>query len=51
VKRLIEMHGGQVTASSGGTRAAGFDDHLVKPVEIKALQEALARPRAEGLQL
>jgi CheY-like chemotaxis protein len=25
------------------TRAGGFDDHLVKPVEMRALQEALAR--------
>jgi CheY-like chemotaxis protein len=27
---------------------AGFDDHLVKPADLRALQEILARPPSEG---
>ena len=41
--RLVALTGYGQTEDRQRTRAAGFDDHLVKPVDMKALQEALAR--------
>jgi CheY-like chemotaxis protein len=40
--RLVALTGYGQTEDKQRTRAAGFDDHLVKPVEMKALQAALA---------
>ena len=41
--RLVALTGYGQAEDKQRTRAAGFDDHLVKPVEMRALQEALAR--------
>jgi CheY-like chemotaxis protein len=42
--RLVALTGYGQAEDKQRTSAAGFDDHLVKPVEMRALQEALARP-------
>jgi PAS domain S-box-containing protein len=41
--RLVALTGYGQAEDKQRTQAAGFDDHLVKPVEMKALQETLAR--------
>jgi CheY-like chemotaxis protein len=44
--RLVAMTGYDGEADQQRSRAAGFDAHLVKPVEIAALQEVLTDPNA-----
>jgi PAS domain S-box-containing protein len=44
--RLVALTGYGQTEDKQRTRAAGFDDHLVKPVEMRALQEAMARTKS-----
>ncbi len=49
--RLVAMTGFDSEADRQQSRAAGFDAHLIKPVEITALQELLAEsaePHAAG---
>lgn len=43
--RLLAVSGYGQADDLGRSRAAGFDDHLVKPVELEALQRALAAAR------
>ncbi|HUO67050.1 MAG TPA: ATP-binding protein, partial [Gammaproteobacteria bacterium] len=40
--RLIALTGYGQESDKSRTRAAGFDEHLVKPVELRRLQQALA---------
>lgn len=50
LRRDPELHGMRIVAVSGygeesdriKSRAAGFDDHIVKPVDIPSLERALA---------
>lgn len=41
--KLIALTGYGQTEDRQRTQAAGFDDHLVKPVELETLQAALGR--------
>jgi CheY-like chemotaxis protein len=41
--RLVALTGYGQTEDRERTRAAGFDDHLVKPVDLAALERALPR--------
>jgi PAS domain S-box-containing protein len=41
--RLIALTGYGQESDKSRTRAAGFDEHLVKPVELRILHDALAR--------
>ena len=41
--KLIALTGYGQTEDRQRTQAAGFDDHLVKPVELETLQSALGR--------
>jgi CheY-like chemotaxis protein len=40
--RLIALTGYGQESDKSRTRAAGFDEHLVKPVELRNLHQALA---------
>ena len=42
--RLIALTGYGQATDRARTRAAGFDDHLVKPVEVQALKRSMAGP-------
>jgi signal transduction histidine kinase len=42
--RLVALTGYGQTEDKARAFSAGFDDYLVKPVDVRALQEALARP-------
>jgi CheY-like chemotaxis protein len=44
--QLVALTGYGQSEDKQRTRAAGFDDHLVKPVEMKTLRAALARTRS-----
>jgi CheY-like chemotaxis protein len=44
--RLVALSGYGQAEDKKRARVAGFDDYLVKPVELPALQRALARSRA-----
>ncbi|WP_272428115.1 ATP-binding protein [Polyangium jinanense] len=48
--RLLALSGYAQPGDRDRTRAAGFDEHLVKPVDMKTLHAALSgvRPRHEG---
>jgi CheY-like chemotaxis protein len=46
--RLVALTGFGNDDARRRTREAGFDDHLVKPVDLPALQELLARPMVRG---
>jgi CheY-like chemotaxis protein len=48
--RLIAVTGYGQAADRGRARAAGFDEHLVKPVDLGRLSEAIARLRAAPAQ-
>jgi len=43
--RLVALTGYGQTEDRQRTRAAGFDGHLVKPVEMRALHEMLSAAR------
>jgi CheY-like chemotaxis protein len=47
--RLVAVTGWGQPANRQRTQAAGFDDHLVKPVDSDTLSRALAVVKADGL--
>jgi PAS domain S-box-containing protein len=47
---LVAMTGFGQTSDRRHTRAAGFDDHLVKPIDIETLRSLLACPRRSRLR-
>jgi CheY-like chemotaxis protein len=49
--RLVALTGYGRAEDRARSQAAGFDDHLVKPVELPALERALAGPALGGTKL
>jgi CheY-like chemotaxis protein len=46
--RLVALTGWGQDRDRQRTKEAGFDDHLVKPVEPQALERLLQQPRSNG---
>jgi CheY-like chemotaxis protein len=47
--RLVALTGYGQAEDQQRALAAGFDAHLIKPVELAALERALADPGADGV--